>query len=219
MIPATKAEAREIGLSLYATGKACCRGHVTNRYTSSGRCAECVREENARPERLAARAAYVKSAKGAIATKRALKKFRASERGKQTIKQYRDAHRPEANSRTVAWQKRNPDRVAANRHAWRAANADRYKATYRAWVEANRDVMRAHHQKRSRAQKLSRKAPAHELPFIQFMYEMGNDLGLHVDHVIPLRGKNVSGLHVLLNLRLLAPTLNLQKNNKFGAVT
>ena len=39
--------------------------------------------------------------------------------------------------------------------------------------------------------------------------------GWHVDHIIPLQGKLVSGLHVPENMRVIPAIENIKKKNKF----
>jgi hypothetical protein len=53
-----------------------------------------------------------------------------------------------------------------------------------------------------------------DLAAIERLYKEAAASGMHVDHVYPLQGKTVCGLHVANNLRLLTPLENLKKGNR-----
>ena len=116
---------------------------------------------------------------------------------------------------------------------WRAANIDRARERSRNWSKANRGAVNAANVKwretnkhlvlalnsASRAKKLNatpswanKKKIAEVYDFAQEFRECGFDV--HVDHIVPLRGKQVSGLHVEQNLRVCLASVNLRKYNK-----
>lgn len=44
-LPKRRVEAMELGETYFFTGVPCRRGHIAKRYTTSGRCAQCSRED------------------------------------------------------------------------------------------------------------------------------------------------------------------------------
>lgn len=128
-----------------------------------------------------------------------------------------------------AWREANAEKVAASKKAWREANAEKEAATQKAWREANPEKNRASsktwkeknvgavraHRARRRAAKLRRTPVWSETENIKGVYLEAQRQQMQVDHIIPLQGELVSGLHVWSNLQLLTPKDNHSKGNKF----
>ncbi len=53
----------------------------------------------------------------------------------------------------------------------------------------------------------------YEAGVVRSLYKEANRYGMHVDHIVPLRGPGVCGLHCMANLQLLTPEQNRQKSN------
>ena len=126
---------------------------------------------------------------------------------------------PEESRRYVAeaWQKYagcyRDGHNKANRE-WRASNPERAKAIRdRAAAKFGKAYWCAKQSKR-RAATQQRIPPWADLEAIAAIYAACPD-GHHVDHVIPLRGKKVSGLHVETNLQYLPAEANRRKSNNF----
>ena len=112
---------------------------------------------------------------------------------------------------------------SANYYAKRECVARRKRAHYYANREARLEANRAYYEKnvarflasnaRRKAAKSQRTPRWADLDAIAAVYEYC-PRGYHVDHIIPLRGKNVSGLHVAKNLQYLTASANLAKGNR-----
>ena len=87
-----------------------------------------------------------------------------------------------------------------------------YNAYYRS-TQAGRKI-RLHHQN-LRTERIERATPPWaDLEAIKEFYKNCPE-GCEVDHIIPLQGKNVCGLHILENLQYLSITENRRKSNKY----
>ena len=104
------------------------------------------------------------------------------------------------------------DRYKASGKRWREANRERCKANRNAWKEANWGKVLAQCAAQ-RAAKLERIPLWADLDDIDRIYDQCPD-GYHVDHIYPMRGKTVSGLHVSNNLRFSTAVENLSKRNR-----
>ena len=93
------------------------------------------------------------------------------------------------------------------------ANQKTQSERHRRWRQKNKDKTRLK-SANERAMRLQRIPPWAELELIKEFYLKCPE-GYHVDHIIPLRGKTVSGLHILENLQYLPAKENLSKGNKF----
>ena len=102
-----------------------------------------------------------------------------------------------------------PENAKKNYIANQKTQSERWKR----WRLKNKDKQNAK-SNMEKAAKLQRIPPWANLEAIKQFY-LNRPEGYHVDHIIPLRGKTVSGLHILENLQYLPAKENLAKSNKF----
>jgi 5-methylcytosine-specific restriction endonuclease McrA len=111
------------------------------------------------------------------------------------------------------WARANPEKTAVSSKKWQQANPERVITNGKKWVQANLGKLNAKTNRR-RITKLHRTPSWSECKAIRRFY-INCPKGMEVDHIIPLQGKKVSGLHVLSNLQYLTPKKNQIKHNKF----
>lgn len=188
----SRQEAIELGAARYFTGKPCRNGHVAERQVSNRGCLKChsssmLRTRRENPEK---RKAYLNSWR--------------NERNYNAVWYERNKEKERERGRTKP---KNHAAAAARAQRWRDNNPETYRAT----------IARAHARRKNRTvawvdykqiEALYREA-----------YRLTRDTGVrhHVDHILPLCGKRVSGLHVFENLRILPARVNLQKGNRLDS--
>jgi len=173
-----------MGAKYYYTGRPCARGHVALR-VAKGTCVDCRREDWRRSNE--ARKSLPKSEAAKAASRRYY------EKNKELVKD-RAMSRPIELRREYKrrWKERNPDTVQVSSNTRRR----RLRAAQPPWLlEEHKKEMRAIY------------ATA------RMMTKLSGDK-YTVDHIIPLNGDNVCGLHVPWNLQILVHEKNCAKGNR-----
>lgn len=187
-LPKTRAEAKAAGAKYYFTGEPCKHGHVAPRKTK-GACVECLKAEWAKGNET--RAEY-------------FREYNQSEAGQKAKRQYYERNRQAVIARAFS---RPTDEKTRAKTAYKERNPDLYKEL----VSLRRRRFRQATPKwLTQEQKLE----------IRLKYRLAIELtrrtGVRhaVDHVTPLLGEGVCGLHVPWNLEVITQDENLKKSNK-----
>lgn len=131
-----------------------------------------------------------------------------------------------------AWRKANKEYIYEKNKIWREENKHWYneiknssetkKASVKAWKKANRARCTALQMKREacklqRTPKWLTKTHYNQIQiFYDAAFKLTKEFGtkMDVDHIIPLQGRIVSGLHVPWNLQVLPHMDNMKKGNR-----
>jgi hypothetical protein len=126
-----------------------------------------------------------------------------------------------AKERAKAWALANPEKVAKKNKKYKNKNKEKVTEYNKQWWSENKDKRAAYEGKR-RSMQLQRTPTwdpdAHLIAAkyqLAAMLSEASGVHYHVDHIIPLQGKKVSGLHVFSNLRVIPGTENVKKSNKY----
>jgi len=190
-LPKTREEAKKTGSKYYFTGQPCKHGHIAARKTK-GACVECLKVEWATSNET--RADY--------------------------FREYNK--REDTKDRKNEWYQENREAVIAAA-ATRPLHVKReYQKTWKeknvVWVRADTKARRRKHRDATPPW-LSRQQKADIRQLYQIAITMTKTTGEQyvVDHIVPLRGEDVCGLHVPWNLRVITQEENLKKSNKLVA--
>ena len=139
----------------------------------------------------------------------------------RTSRSYQEQHREAVAAYKVEYRNRHRESISRYSAAWRRENQEWVKR----WNATNRHITNALCAKRRGA--LLRATPPWitetQLNAMKEFYMLAQELAwlnqdgkpLHVDHIVPLQGKDVCGLHVPWNLQLLPRSGNIRKGNRF----
>ena len=141
------------------------------------------------------------------------------ERLKDLQKAWREKNKEYDSERKKSWHENNPD----YRKDYNEKNKEHRKNLNIRWLRANKAKACAKTAK-YKATKISATPlwlNKDQLGEIEYFYIMAQDAKMltgeeyHVDHIVPLQGKNVCGLHVPWNLQVIPADINKSKGNKY----
>jgi len=182
----SRQQAIAAGLTKYFTGKPCKQEHISERRVS-GRC--CI-----------------------VCADMASKNWASSnkERSKQIHTEWHQKNREHTAERMRTYRATNPQKVQESIKKWRKNNAIKYGA-YMNIAAVNRRMAKI-----KRTPSWLNDGHFLEISSIYtYCYALRKvGLSYEVDHIIPLRGKNVSGFHVPWNLQVIPTAENRSKGNK-----
>lgn len=122
--------------------------------------------------------------------------------------------------RAKEWRTKNREELAEKKRQYKARqDQEEIKAWYRKYRKENREKF-AHFAPARRAKLAERMPPWVNPTELRAVYRKAGELrklglGMHVDHIVPLRGRTVSGLHVPWNLDIIPSEDNVRKSAKF----
>lgn len=142
-----------------------------------------------------------------------------SEQNKQYYQKHRDRLLKKSNDRYAD----KKEEMNEKRKAWYKENKERQRKSRLIWCENNRFKINSYVNKRYALKKQRTPLWLTEDDFwmIEQAYELAElrtkllKVKFEVDHIIPIHGKTVSGLHVPENLQVIPAVLNKQKSNHF----
>lgn len=138
-----------------------------------------------------------------------------------TSKAWREANPKRAKDGVDRWKAERPGYAQRKNREWYEANIEYAKAQARKWAKDNPEktsVRNARRRAREASQAIrltqaQQDAIKHIYAFAKHLSKKFNK-SYHVDHIVPLKGSNVSGPHVPWNLQVLPAATNLSKSNK-----
>ena len=146
---------------------------------------------------------------------------RDKENQKRIAKEWYEKNKELTKQRARAWALANPEKKHESHLKNRSKDLENHNARNRVWFSNNKDKRASYQAKRKAAQLQRTPSWDPDAHLIVAKYQLAAMLSQaagiphHVDHIIPLQGRKVSGLHVFSNLRVIPGSDNVKKSNKF----